>query len=254
MRKTEKTRLQKILAEAGLFSRRKAEDAIAQGRVKVNGIAVTELGFKADPYHDSITCDGKPVRLQPKTYLVMNKPAGVICTVKDDQGRTTVTDIIRNVDERLFPVGRLDFNTTGVLLLTNDGDFAQKISHPSSGVVKTYSARVRGVVTPKEVGRMLGGITVEGEKYRFHDVHVERATGKNSTLLIGLTEGKNRHIKVLCQALGHPVSKLARIAYGPIKLGTLQPGDYRHLSQKEISSLLHGPKKPPRPTRRKEAS
>jgi 23S rRNA pseudouridine2605 synthase len=244
MKKTGKIRLQKILAEAGLFSRRKGEDAIAQGKVKVNGQTVTEQGFKADPFHDSITYNGKLVKLQPKTYLIMNKPAGIICTCKDDEGRTTVIDLVRNADERLFPVGRLDYNTTGILLLTNDGEFAQKMMHPSHGMVKLYSARVRGIVTQRTADKMLAGITVEGVKYRFHSVRVEKSTDKNSSLLIGLTEGRNRHIKIVCQALGHPVSKLARVGYGPLKLGNLGPGDYRHLSPKELGTLLHGPRKP----------
>lgn len=243
MKKAGKVRLQKILAKAGFFSRRKGEEAIAQGRVKVNGQTVAEQGFKADPYQDSITLDGKPVRLQPKTYILMNKPAGIICTCQDDEGRTTVIDLVRHVDERLFPVGRLDFNTTGILLLTNDGEFAQKMMHPSFEIVKTYMAKVRGLVTKKTADRMLAGITVEGVKYRFHSVRVDKNTDKNSTLLIGLTEGKNRHVKVVCQALGHPVSKLSRIGYGPLKLGNLQPGDYRHLSKKELGALLHGPVK-----------
>jgi len=245
MKKTGTIRLQKILAEAGFFSRRKGEEAIAQGRVKVNGKTVTEQGCKADPSHDTITLDGKPVRLEPKTYILMNKPAGIICTCKDDEGRTTVIDIVRHVDERLFPVGRLDYNTTGILLLTNDGEFAQKMMHPSSGIVKTYMAKVRGLVTRKTTERMLAGITVEGVKYRFHSVRVDKSTDKNSSLIIGLTEGKNRHIKIVCQALGHPVSRLSRVGYGPLKLSNLEPGDYRHLSPKELSALLHGPRKKP---------
>jgi 23S rRNA pseudouridine2605 synthase len=175
----------------------------------------------------------------------MNKPAGIICTCKDDEGRTTVMDIVRHVDERLFPVGRLDYNTTGILLLTNDGEFAQKMMHPSSGVVKTYLARVRGVVTKRTLDKMLAGITVEGIKYRFQHVRVEKSSENNSSLLIGLSEGRNRHIKILCQALGHPVSRLSRIGYGPLKIGTLEPGDYRHLSPKEISALLHTSTKKP---------
>ncbi|MBI3795177.1 MAG: rRNA pseudouridine synthase [Nitrospinae bacterium] len=245
MKRMEKIRLQKILAEAGIFSRRKGEDAIAQGRIKVNGETITEQGFKANPYEDSITCDGKLVKIQPKTYILMNKPAGIICTCKDDEGRTTVLDIIKHVDERLFPVGRLDYNTTGLLLLTNDGEFAQKMMHPSGGILKTYSARVRGVVTKRTIDKMLAGITVEGIKYRFQHVRVEKASENNSSLVIGLTEGKNRHIKILCQALGHPVSKLSRITYGPLKISNLQPGDYRHLSPKEIGALLHTSGKAP---------
>jgi len=240
--KVKKIRLQKILADAGIFSRRKAEEAIALGRVSVNGQVITEQGFKANPSGDRIICDGKLVQPEAKTYVILNKPAGIICTTDDDRDRTTVVDIIKHIGERLFPVGRLDYNTTGILLLTNDGEFAQKMMRPSSGVVKTYRARVRGQVMPKTISKMQTGITVEGVKYRFQKVRVESATEKNSTLIIELTEGKNRHIKILCQALGHPVSKLARSAYGPLKLGNLGPGDYRHLSPKEVRSLLQPPK------------
>ncbi len=245
MTTTEKIRLQKILADAGLFSRRKAEEAIAAGRVSVNGQTITEQGFKADPARDVIVCDGERIETQSKIYLAMNKPAGIICTCADDRGRKTVIDLVtEELDKRVFPVGRLDFNTTGLLLLTNDGAFAQTLAHPTHGVVKTYEAKVRGVVTPATMKKMLTGITVEGEKYRFHEVRVERATGKNSILIVGLTEGKNRHIKILCQALGHPVARLARVAYGPLKVGTLGPGDYRHLTRDEVKMLLAAAKAP----------
>lgn len=238
-RKTKTVRLQKILADAGLFSRRKAEEAIAEGRVTVNGRVVTTPGTKADPGHDTIVCDGKPVRAEAKVYLIMHKPAGVLCTCADGEQRKTVVDLVDEIDERVFPVGRLDYNTTGVLLLTNDGDFSQRMAHPSSNIVKTYQAKVRGVVTEPTLHKMIKGITVEGEKYAFLTARVARITGKNCILEIGLKEGKNHHIKILCQAMGHPVAKLARIAYGPLRLGTLQPGDYRHLERKEISLLLN---------------
>lgn len=148
------------------------------------------------------------------------------------------------IEERLFPVGRLDYNTTGALLLTNDGQFAQKMMRPSSSVTKTYLAKVRGAVSEKIVSRMRAGITVDGVRHRFQSVRLERSTGKNSVLKIELTEGKNRQIKKVCQALGCPVSKLSRIAYGSVKLGALSPGDYRHLSQREVKALLGGIKPP----------
>lgn len=235
---SKKTRLQKILAEAGLFSRRKAEESILAGRVTVNGETITRLGFKADPANDSITCDGNPVKHQPKTYILLNKPAGVLSTCSDDRARKSVVDLIDNIGERLYPVGRLDFNTTGAIILTNDGGFAQKMMHPSSGVTKTYVAKVRGLVEGKTLKKMRSGITLEGVKLRFHKVAAERATGSNSFLKIDLQEGKNLHIKKLCKALGHPVSKLSRVSYGPIKLTGLESGDYRHLSGNEIKSLL----------------
>jgi len=151
---------------------------------------------------------------------------------------------VDEIDERLFPVGRLDYNTTGALLLTNDGEFAQKMSRPSSSVIKTYLAKVSGLVSEKTMSRMLAGIYIDGVKHRFRSVRLERITGKNSILKIELTEGKTRQIKKVCQALGCPVVKLSRIAYGPIKLGALAPGDYRHLSQKERKALLRSVKTP----------
>ncbi len=243
----EKIRLQKILANAGLFSRRKAEEAMTEGRVTVNGTVVTELGSKADPEKDVIVCDGKRIEPQGKFYLVMNKPAGVITSCADDRGRKTVIDLVaEEMAKRVFPIGRLDYNTTGLLLLTNDGDFAQKLSHPSHGVVKTYLAKVRGLVAPETLKKMIGGITIEGEKYRFHNVRVDHVTGKNSTLMVELTEGKNLIIKILCQALGHPVAKLTRISYGPQKLGNLGLGDYRHLERDEVKALLAAAKAKPK--------
>ena len=244
----EKIRLQKILANAGLFSRRKAEEAMTEGRVTVNGEVVTELGSKADPENDVITCDGVRIESQGKIYLIMNKPAGVICTCADDRGRKTVINLVaEEMAKRVFPIGRLDYNTTGLLLLTNDGEFSQKLSHPSHGVVKTYIAKVRGVVTQETMKKMIGGITIEGEKYRFHDVRLDHVTGKNSSLIIELTEGKNLIIKILCQALGHPVAKLARVGYGPQKLGNLGLGDYRHLEKDEVKALLTAAKAKPKP-------
>ncbi|MBI5637644.1 MAG: pseudouridine synthase [Nitrospinae bacterium] len=244
----EKIRLQKILANAGLFSRRKAEEAMTEGRVTVNGEVVTELGSRADPDKDVIVCDGARIEPQGKFYLIMNKPAGVICSCADDRGRKTVIDLVaEEMAKRVFPIGRLDYNTTGLLLLTNDGDFSQKLSHPSHGVVKTYMAKVRGVVAPETIKKMIGGITIEGEKYRFHNVRVDHVTGKNSVLMVELTEGKNLIIKILCQALGHPVAKLARVAYGPLKLGNLGLGDYRHLDRDEVKALLAAAKAKPKP-------
>lgn len=236
-RKSHNLRLNKILAETGLFSRRKADQAIKDGRVAVNGRRVTDLSLKADPLNDLITVDNNPVKTEPKTYILLNKPAGCLSTCTDDRGRKTVVDLVEHISERVFPVGRLDYNTTGLLILTNDGDFAQKISHPSSGALKKYRARVRGKPEGKVLKKMTSGITIEGIKHKFHAVKVEKATGKNTTLAIELYEGKNRHIKKLCAALGHPVSKLSRIAFGPLKLTGLEPGDYRHLMEKEITAL-----------------
>ena len=233
----EGTRLQKILADAGLFSRRKAEEAIRDGLVSVNGKIVTEPGAKADPATDSITCKGRPVRAIAKTYVILHKPAGVLCTTSDPEGRPTVLDITKEIKQKISPVGRLDFNTTGLLILTNDGEFAQKMMRPSSGIIKKYHAKVRGKVSDKTLSRMRFGITLEGIKYRFASVTLVRATGNNSFLSIDLTEGKKHHIRKVCETLGNPVVKLSRVAFGPIKLSNLPLGAYRHLSEREVKAL-----------------
>ncbi len=246
MKKTD--RLHKILAEAGLFSRRAAERAIEEGRIAVNGEVVSRQGSTADPEKDRITCDGKKVKIPPKVYILLNKPKGILTTCADDRGRKTVIDIVKHIDQRIFPVGRLDFNTTGLLILTNDGEFASKMTHPSSGVVKTYLAKVRGQVAERTLKKMLAGITMEGVRYRFKEVRREKGTSKNSYLKIKVTEGKKHLVKKLCEALGHPVSKLSRVAFGTLKLSGLELGYYRHLSQKEVKSLTTSP----RPTRPKK--
>jgi len=234
---SEGTRLQKILADAGLFSRRKAEEAIKEGRIAVNGETVTEPGAKADPSSDSITCDGRQVKAVSKTYIILNKPAGVLCTTYDPEGRPTVLDITKEIKQKVSPVGRLDYNTTGLLILTNDGAFAQKMMRPSSKIIKKYHAKVRGTVSEKTLSRMRYGITLEGIKYRFADVKLVRTSGNNSFLTIDLTEGKKHHIRIVCETLGNPVVKLSRVAFGPIKLSNLPLGAYRHLSEKEVKAL-----------------
>ncbi|GMT42151.1 MAG: pseudouridine synthase [bacterium] len=235
---TKGIRLHKILAEAGIFSRRKAELAIENGHVAVNGKVITRLGFSADPTRDRITCDGKTVKTAPKVYILLNKPKGILTSCADDRGRKTVVDIIKQINARIFPVGRLDFNTTGILLLTNDGDFAHAMMHPSSGIIKTYLAKVRGSVTQKTLKKMLTGITIQGVRYRFKSVKTERSSPKNTYLKIEMTEGKKHLVKKLCKTLGYPVSKLSRVAYGHLKTGVLAPGDYRHLSKKEVRTLF----------------
>jgi pseudouridine synthase len=230
-------RIQKILSDAGLFSRRKAEEAIAEGRISVNGKKVTEPGMKADPEKDRVTCDGKAVVSQRKRYIIMNKPAGVLCTTSDPEGRRTVVGLAVGIKETVKPVGRLDYNTTGLLLLTNDGTFAQEMMRPASGIVKKYQAKVRGDVSEGKLKKMVSGLTVEKVKYRFKSVHVTRRTSGNTFLNISLTEGKKHHIKILCETLGNPVVKLSRVAFGPQKLTGLGPGDYRHLSPDEVKAL-----------------
>ena len=236
-----KERLHKILAEAGILSLRKAEQAIKQGRVSVNGKVVNELGALANR-SDSITLDGNEVETDSKLYFLLYKPAGCVTTTEDPEGRKTVLDLIPEIKVRVFPVGRLDYNTTGALILTNDGDFSQAMLKPSSKVVKRYHAKVRGLVTEGIMKKMVSGITIEGVKYRFEAVRLVRKTGTNSVIAVDLTEGKKHHVKKLCEKLGHPVAKLARVSFGPVKLTGLDLGDYRHLSAKEVQSLLRSAK------------
>lgn len=218
-----------------------------EGRVAVNGEVVSRQGLVADPEKDRITCDGKAVKIPSKIYILLNKPKGILTTCADDRGRKTVIDIVKHINQRIFPVGRLDFNTTGLLILTNDGELAAKMTHPSSGVVKTYLAKVRGQVAERTLKKMLAGITMEGVRYRFREVSREKGTSKNSYLKIRVAEGKKHIVKKLCEALGHPVSKLSRVAFGTLKLSGLEPGYYRHLSQKEVRLLTASPRPNARP-------
>jgi len=230
-------RIHKILSDAGLFSRRKAEEAISEGRISVNGKIVSGPGQKADPSHDTVTCDGKAVTSERKRYIIMNKPGGVVCTTSDPEGRRTVIGLVSGIKEAVKPVGRLDYNTTGLLILTNDGAFAQDMMRPASGIIKKYQAKVRGDVSEGKLKKMVTGLTVEKIKYRFKSVSVTRRTSGNTFLSISLTEGKKHHIKILCETLGNPVVKLARVGFGPLKLSGLGTGDYRHLTTDEIKAL-----------------
>jgi pseudouridine synthase len=235
--KDNQVRIHKILSNAGLFSRRKAEEAIAEGRISVNGEKVTGPGHKADPDKDRVTCDGQAVVSERKRYIIMNKPGGVVCTTSDPEGRRTVIGLVKGIKESVKPVGRLDYNTTGLLILTNDGAFAQDMMRPASGIVKRYQAKVRGEVSQGKIKKMLSGLTIEKVKYRFKAVSVTRKTSGNTFLAISLTEGKKHHIKILCETLGNPVVKLARVGFGPLKLSGLGTGDYRHLSTDEVKAL-----------------
>ncbi len=231
-------RLQKVLANAGIVSRRKAEKLIMEGRVTVNGAVISELGTKANPEKDSIKVNGKSITKKERpVYLLLNKPRGVVTTLKDDKGRPTVCNLIKNVKERFFPVGRLDINTDGLLLLTNDGLLAQGLSHPSSHIQKVYLARVKGIPDEKKIRRLSKGIKIKGTMLVPLKVTMERITGKNSWLRFVLIQGKNRQVRLLCEAIGHTVSKLKRIKYAFLNLKGVEVGEYRHLNSNEVASL-----------------
>ncbi|GGH24736.1 ribosomal large subunit pseudouridine synthase B [Paenibacillus segetis] len=232
-------RLQKILAGAGVASRRKCEELILKGKVEVNGETVTTLGTKADPAVDVITVEGKSIGAEKKLYIVFNKPKGVITSASDPQGRKIVTDYLKGVTERLYPVGRLDYDTEGLLLLTNDGDFAHLLTHPKHHVPKTYIAAVKGVPHGTELDKLKKGILLEDgitapAEVEYQDIDPE---GKHSTISITIHEGKNRQVRRMFEAIGHPVTKLKRIAFGELFLGNLKRGLYRHLTKEEIEGL-----------------
>jgi 23S rRNA pseudouridine2605 synthase len=244
-------RLQKIIAHAGFASRREAEAMIREGRVTVNGRVVTELGSKAEPGRDHVKVDGKLItRAETHRYILLYKPKEVMTTVEDPQGRKTVIDLIKGVRERIYPVGRLDFHSEGLILLTNDGDLAFKVSHPKHGSVKTYHVKVRGVPTERLIEKLERGITIDGKRTLPCEIAPMKTTGRgeegNSWFEVRLREGRTQQIRKMFQAVGHPVSKLRRVAIGPISDPQLSSGDWRELTPKEVKMLatMQEPAKP----------
>ncbi len=236
-------RIQKLIAEAGLASRREAEEWIRQGRVRVNG-RVAELGRRADPERDAIRVDGKRIhpRTGPKSYFLLNKPKGYVTTVEDPEGRDTVLDLLPPRMRRgVRPVGRLDVQTEGLLLLTDDGDLARLVTHPSTGCPKEYRVKVSGVPTEAQVERLRRGIFLEGQRTRPADIERISTTARggegNAWFTVVLKEGRSRQIRRMFEAIGHPVSKLKRIAIGPIRDERLPPGAWRPLSPSEVERL-----------------
>ncbi|GAB3716341.1 pseudouridine synthase [Mariniluteicoccus flavus] len=242
---TEGVRLQKVLAQAGVASRRAAEILIEEGRVEVNGRPVTEQGLRVNPETDHIRVDGS--RIPPPrrhVYLVLNKPRGVISTMDDPEGRPTLAEFLPRNVPRVFHVGRLDGDTTGLLILTNDGDMAQRLSHPSYEVTKTYLAEVEGLMDNHALKRLEKGVTLEDGPVRADKVKlVSRNPGSNLTLVqVTLHSGANRIVRRMMDSVGHPVNKLSRIGFGPVRLGSLPVGETRELTREEIGSLLDSAK------------
>ncbi|CAK8713489.1 Pseudouridine synthase [Candidatus Electronema halotolerans] len=237
----QKERLQKIIAQAGICSRRRAEEYIAAGRVAVDGRTVTELGFKADPAQAVISVDGQPVRQEKKkVHLLLNKPPGYVTTLSDPQGRPIVTDLLPpDLRLRLFPVGRLDLDSEGALLLTNDGDLANRILHPKFEVKKTYEATVRELPAASDLRRLEAGIIVDGQKTWPAQARVLRRTKTAAVIEIIIHEGKKRQVRKMFQAIGHPVLRLRRTAYGGLRLGGLGPGKCRFLTEKDITNIFY---------------
>ncbi len=233
-------RLQKFLARAGVASRRSAEKLITEGKIRVNGVIIKELGTKVDPFKDKISYNGKMVKLErKKVYYMLNKPKGYISTVKDDKGRKTVVDILSDVEERIFPIGRLDYNTEGLLLLTNDGDFMNKLLHPKYEIGKTYVAKIDGIINLDDLHKLADGVKLEDGKTAPADVYLDsiNKTLKESRVEITIYEGKNRQVRRMFKALGYEVKALKRIAFAGLTLNKLKRGEYRKLTDNELLRL-----------------
>ncbi len=230
-------RLQKFLARAGIASRRAAEELIQRGLVLVNGSAV-ELGTKVDPERDVVTYRGRVVQLaQEKLYLMLNKPTGVVTTASDPQGRSTVLDLLPEYPERLFPVGRLDLETTGLLILTNDGDFAYALTHPKFKVDKCYRATVQGLVQESELQQLQSGIMLDDGVTAPAAARILASGTVQTTLEITIHEGRKRQVRRMCAAVGHPVLALERVQLGSLRLGNLPTGEARELTIREVANL-----------------
>ena len=233
-------RLQKIISQAGLASRRAAEKLIAEGRVSVNGETVHEMGTKADPARDDIRVDGRRVKAAERPrYILLYKPTGYVTTRSDPQRRPTVVDLLGGVREYVYPVGRLDYDTEGLLLLTNDGELAARLTHPRHEVERTYEARVAGMPDEEAVERLRRGIPLDGRRTLPAEVSVlnKRRADRDGILSITIREGRNRQVRRMLEAVGHPVKKLARVGIGPLSDRGLKPGTWRELTAQELRVL-----------------
>jgi 23S rRNA pseudouridine2605 synthase len=231
-------RLQKFLADAGVASRRAGEQFILDGRVEVNGEVVRQLGTRVDPLHDKISVDGKPVRTKRKLYVALNKPRGCVCSRKDEFERPTIYELLPKEWDNLYSVGRLDYDTEGLIFLTNDGQFALRLTHPRYEVSKKYVATVEGRVEQPMLEQFVRGVFHEGEKLKAKKARLVSATKSVSVVDLELTEGKNREVRRLFESQGATVKRLQRVQIGKIKLGELKPGKWRTLTEPEINSLL----------------
>jgi len=235
--KSMKERIQKILAEMGVASRRKAEEMIEEGRVVVNG-KVARLGEKADPLVDHIKVDGKLLtKPEPKVYFIFNKPRGVVTSLYDPEGRPTVKDFLKGIRQRVYPVGRLDYDSEGLLILTNDGELAYSILHPSKEIPKTYLVKVKGKIDEDSIEKLRKGVKIEGGMTAPAKVIKISETEENSWIEITIHEGRKRQIRRMLLKVGHPVLKLKRIKIANLKLGSLKPGEMRRITPEELKKL-----------------
>ena len=233
-------RLQKLIAESGYCSRRKAEELIKKGKVSVNGNIITELGTKASS-KDEIMVEGNLIKNEEKVYYVFNKPRGVVCTTKDDKGRKTILDYFDDIPLRIYPVGRLDYDATGIILLTNDGEFANLMMHPSSRIDKLYVAKVEGILNGEEINKLKKGVVLDHKKIRPTRVKQKKVNKDKMTSIVEITihDGINHEVKRLFESIGHDVIKLKRECFGFLTLGNLQSGEKRKLSNKEVKQLYN---------------
>jgi 23S rRNA pseudouridine2605 synthase len=233
-----RTRLNKILARAGLTSRRGADRLVVDGRVVVNGGVVTTPGVLVDPAVDQVLVDGLPLPgIEPHEYVLLYKPRGYVTTRRDPRGRPVVTDLLRGTRARLYPVGRLDFDVEGVLLLTNDGTLTHRLLHPRYAIPRVYEATVVGRVSDADLPRWVGGVALDDGFARPAAVEIARRAREATLLRLTFTEGRKHEVKRYCEALGHPVARLRRIAFGPLTLGRLRPGQSRPLTRREVALL-----------------
>lgn len=231
-------RLQKVMAHAGIASRRKCEALIQQRRVTVNGVIIDELGYKVNQ-SDNIEVDGAPIYKEEPVYFMFYKPKSVLSSVTDDRGRTVISDYFKNIPQRIYPVGRLDYDTTGLILLTNDGAFSQLMTHPKHHIEKKYVAKVKGVPTPRQMRQLERGIMIDGRKTSKAVAKILSADKDKQTGIISLTihEGWNHQVKKMLESVGLPVQKLKREMFGFLTLEDLRPGDYRELRSFEVQKL-----------------
>lgn len=231
-------RLQKYLAECGVASRRACEKLITDGLVTVDGVTITELGTKVDPAVQKVTCDGKPVQLDQKIWIMLNKPVGVICTSDDPEGRERALDLLPDIQGRFYTVGRLDVMSEGLLLITNDGELAHRLMHPRHHIEKKYQVWIDRELTPDEIDRMLKGLNCRGENLRALRVEpLRRMVDSQSGYTLTLGEGRNRHIRRMMEVLGCKVVRLVRVSVGPLRLEKLRTGEHRYLELWEVGKL-----------------
>lgn len=237
----DEVRLQKYMAQAGVASRRKSEELISSGCVKINGHTVTQLGVKVVPGKDEVEVNGTVIEAaSKKIYILLNKPVGYITTTDDQFGRQTVMDLVKDISARIYPVGRLDADTEGLLIMTNDGDFTNRITHPSRKIEKIYIAEVEGMPTQQEITRLRRGVNLGDFTSSPAKVQFLEGDKLRSKLMVTIHEGKNRQVRRMMEAIGHPVITLKRTQIGPIMLGNIPRGKWRHMRKEEIARLMKG--------------